>query len=226
MTIELFNSEDPKDYQKILEKYDGKNETKIGNILEKSKSTLFSELEHFYKNELPGVFRKLQSPPEIMRKLPISGESIQKKSYMTLDELSKLMKYKLIRGKFRPSLQKKIDGNNPEIVISSTKDAIKLLHDGNWQAGLKVLIDNLDGVGIATASYIGAIVRPDLCPIMSDEVIQLICGKLDYTMKCYKSIQNVLVEKAAKLNSHHSSKKDDIYWTPYLVGEVLFLKNK
>ena len=37
---------------------------------------------------------------------------------------------------------------------------------------------------------------------------------------------NVLVEKAAKLNSHHSSKKDDIYWTPYLVGEVLFLKNK
>jgi len=205
MTIELFNSEDPKDYQKILEKYEGKNETKIGNIL-KSKSTLFSELEHFYKNEL--------------------HESIQKKSYMTLDELSKLMKYKLIRGKFRPSLQKKIDGNNPEIVISSTKDAIKLLHDGNWQAGLKVLIDNLDGVGIATASYIGAIVRPDLCPIMSDEVIQLICGKLDYTMKCYKSIQNVLVEKAAKLNSHHTSKKDDIYWTPYLVGEVLFLKNK
>ena len=74
MTIELFNSEDPKDYQKILEKYEGKNETKIGNILEKSKSTLFSELEHFYKNELPGVFRKLQTPPEIMRKLPISGE--------------------------------------------------------------------------------------------------------------------------------------------------------
>jgi hypothetical protein len=203
MTLELFNSEDPKDYEKILKKYE-KKETKIRNIL--NSNSLFSELEHFYKNELP--------------------ESIQKNSYMTLNDLSKLMKYKLIRGKFRPSLQKKIDGNNPDIVISCTKDAIKLLNDGNWQASLKVLIDNLDGVGIATASYIGAIVRPDLCPIMSDEVIQLICEKLDYTMKCYKSIQNVLVEKAVKLNSHHTSKKYDIYWTPYLVGEVLFLKSK
>ena len=202
MALELFNSEDPKDYQKILIKYEKKDILKTLNSI----STLFIELEHFYKNELP--------------------ESIQKNKYMTLNDLSKLMKYKLIRGKFRPSLQKKIDGNNPDIVISSTKDAIKLLHDGNWQAGLKVLIDNLDGVGIATASYIGAIVRPDLCPIMSDEVIQLICEKLDYTMKCYKSIQNVLVEKAIKLNSHHTSKKDDIYWTPYLVGEVLFLKSK
>jgi hypothetical protein len=222
MALELLNSDNPKDYKKILDTESsapsfllqpsvspaGPHTIKLSwaPLYQKKEMKKINTLEHFYKNEL--------------------SKSIQKNSYMTLNDLSKLMKYKLMRGKFRPSLQKKIDENNPEIVIRCTKDAIKLLNDGNWQAGLKVLIDNLSGVGIATASYIGAIVRPDLCPIMSDEVIKLICGKLDYTMKCYKSIQNVLFEKAVKLNSHRNSKKDDIYWTPYLVGEILFVKNK
>jgi len=114
------------------------------------------------------------------------------------------MQYKLIRGKMRP-LQKRIDNNDPNIVKSCTKKAIKLLDDGKWIDGLKVMIDELDGVGIATASYIAALVRPDLCPVMSDEIIQLCSNdKIVYSFAVYKKIQKKLFVKITNLNLKNS----------------------
>ena len=201
--LELYNSDNPIDYQEIFKNYDVKL-SNIGKQINKSNNLL--ELDNFYKN--------------------ILSQNIKNNGYITLDELKELMKYKLIRGVMRPILLKQITNNDPELVISSTKIAIQLLNSGDWIKGLEKLINNLNGVGIATASYIGAIVRPDLCPIMSDEVIEIINGKIDYTMKCYKLIQKTLVEKAAKLNKDDISKKDDIYWNAYVISEVLWIQYK
>ena len=191
------------------------------------------------------VLHKLQTPPEIMRKLPISGvvdninniinnldllkehdrivklisekkkkpelitlnyyyyndlrKSVNKKKYLTLEELSNIMRYKLMLGKMRP-LQKKVDGNDPNKVINITKEAFELLKVGNLIEGLKKLIDNLDGIGIATASYIGALVRPDICPIMYDEVIvELTSTKIKYDLKTYIIIQKKIMGVLRKL---------------------------
>ena len=177
----VYNCEDPNEYTKILNEYD--------NIIKKvaiskKKYPLFIELDHFYRFELP--------------------KNIKQKGYLELDELSKIMQYKLIRGKMRP-LQKRIDNNDPNIVKSCTKKAIKLLDDGKWIDGLKVMIDELDGVGIATASYIAALVRPDLCPIMSDEIIQLFSNdKIVYSLAVYKKIQKKLFVKITNLNLKNS----------------------
>jgi hypothetical protein len=106
------------------------------------------------------------------------------------------MKYKLMRGKMRP-LQKRIDSNDPDIIKMCTKKAITLLLNDSWEEAIHILIDGLSGVGVATASYICAFIRPDICPIMSDEVIQYFIEKWNgtkYTIKIYKKIQHDLIE--------------------------------
>lgn len=147
-------------YDFILEQYATK----------KKKNPELIKLDYFYNKILP--------------------KSIDKKGYITLNELSSIMRYKLIRGKMRP-LQKLVDSNDEKIVISTSIEAIKLFKENNWEGGLKILENNLKGVGIATASYIGSLIRPDLCPIMSDEDIKYTL-KLDskdkisgYTMKIF-----------------------------------------
>lgn len=173
----VYNCDNQNEYKKILKEYD--NVIKKVAI-SKKKYPLFIELDHFYRFELP--------------------KSIKQKGYLELDELSKIMQYKLIRGKMRP-LQKRIDNNNPNIVKSCTKKDVMLLDDGKWIDSLNVLIDELDGVGIATASYIAALVRPDLCPIMSDEIIQLFSNdKIVYSLAVYKKIQKNLFVKITNLN--------------------------
>ena len=138
---------------------------------------------------------------------------------ITLDQLSKIMQYKLLRGPMRPSLQKFIDNNDPEIVKLITKKGITLLQEGLWLEGLKVLIDGLKGVGIATSSYIGALVRPDLCFIMSDEIISLFPDrKHSYTVPMYKKIQKELIDRVEILNSINNEYKwtlvdiENIFW--------------
>ena len=192
----LYESNDINTYNKIIKCY---SEIIEKVAIKKKKNPLFIELDKFYRFELP--------------------ESIQNKGYITLDQLSKIMQYKLLRGPMRPSLQKMIDGNNQENVKLVTKKAIHLLNDGSWLEGLKVLIDGLKGVGIATSSYIGALVRPDLCFIMSDEIISLFSyGKHSYTIPMYKKIQQELVNKVELLNSVNNEYKwtlvdiENIFW--------------
>lgn len=192
----LYESNDINKYNKILNCY---SEIIEKVATKKKKNPLFIELDKFYRFELP--------------------ESIKNKGYLTLGQLSKIMQYKLLRGKMRPSLQKFIDNNDPETVKLITKKGIALLKEGLWLEGLKVLIDGLKGVGIATSSYIGALVRPDLCFIMSDEIILLFSyGKHSYTVPMYKKIQKELVNKSELLNSSNNEYKwtlvdiENIFW--------------
>jgi hypothetical protein len=183
------------EYKKILNQYD---DTVIKVANEKKKYIVFIELDNFYRFELPQI--------------------IKNRGYLVLDELSKIMQYKLIRGKMRP-LQKKIDSNDPNIVKSCSKKAIEFLNDGKWIEGIKVLTEELDGVGIATASYIAALVRPDLCPIMSDPIIELFSNKLLYSITVYKKIQKELLAKITDLNI----KNKDFSWNMLNIEMVFWI---
>ena len=101
--------------------------------------------------------------------------------HMTLDELSTVMKWKLLRGQFRPRLQKLIDGNKNKEVIECTKNAFKIIHnainketnniDDIEQLKLSIKeLDKLKGVGVATASLILSIYTK-IIPFMADEVM-------------------------------------------------------
>ncbi|XP_022778355.1 uncharacterized protein LOC111319895 [Stylophora pistillata] len=112
-------------------------------------------------------------------------QEINKRSekYLTHEELTKLMEWKLTRGKFRPRLTQLVQTNTSETVKEVTCNAFKCLPD------VKLAITELTtlkAVGPGTASAI-------LCagchqvPFMADEAIQAIpgFGKIDYTLKFY-----------------------------------------
>jgi hypothetical protein len=197
------------EFEVLLKKYDFVLE-KIAT--KKKKNSELIKLDYFYNNILP--------------------KSIDKKGYITLNELSNIMRYKLIRGKMRP-LQKLVDSNDEKVVISTSIEAIKLFKEDNWEGGLKILQNNLKGVGVATASYIGVLIRPDLCPIMSDEAIKysLKLGTKDkipgYTMKIYKIVQSTLFEKANFLNNNinnSNNSNNKINWNAEMIGKAIWVK--
>eukprot|EP00483_Globobulimina_turgida_P008497 UN08514 len=132
--------------------------------------------------------------------------------YMTLDELSIVMKWKLFRGQFRPRLQTLIDSNKNKEVIECTKNAFKIIkHAMNTEENkinnidkLKLSIKalaKLKGVGVATASLILAIYTR-VIPFMADESMLAISPglSLKYDMKTYINYVGKLVEKCNVLD--------------------------
>jgi len=140
--------------------------------------------------------------------------------YLTKKELLDIMKWKLIRGQFRPLL-KLVDSNPTKLVILHTSKALNILcyldDKDNWKNALKELT-TLKGIGVATASIILALFNPNLCPFMSDEVIESVYdGKRDYTIGVYTSIQLKLINKMHIMNAN-----SDIVWNAEMIGKALW----
>lgn len=138
--------------------------------------------------------------------------------YLTKIELSNIMKWKLMRGKFRP-LQKLVDSNSEDSVKLCTNKALNILCNDNtkWKESLKELMI-LRGIGVATASIILSIFSPEYCAFMSDELINLFYnGKNPYTVTVYKDIQSKLLEKINSINLN-----SDIVWNPEMFEKALW----
>lgn len=117
--------------------------------------------------------------------------------WLTLAELKEVMRYKLARGKFRPTLPGLIASNSEDDVKSATEKAIQTLgaEDGaetsaaDALAALKALT-KLRGVGPATASLILSIVSPSSEGFQSDEswacLSEVASRKLSYSEADWK----------------------------------------
>jgi exoribonuclease II len=66
--------------------------------------------------------------------------------FVTKDELAKIMKWKLMRGKFRPTLQGLIDQNTSSQVETISRESLAALQEGDWQTAL-LKMTKLRGVG-------------------------------------------------------------------------------
>ncbi|MCE3215163.1 hypothetical protein HAX54_001065 [Datura stramonium] len=138
-------------------------------------------LDDFYRNELPAVLRQ-RNP-----------------SYITTPELTKLMQWKLTRGKWRPRLLDFVSSLDDAVVRSASEKAFQSLPD------IKKAISELTvlkGVGPATASAVLAAYAPDVAPFMSDEVMVAAIGNSkDYTLKQYLVLVDKLQAKAKELSA-------------------------
>ena len=122
---------DAEEWLRVLEKYDESLE-----MVAKSKKKIeLIELDNFWRKEFSAIVLE-RSPP-----------------HFTLPELSKIMAWKLLRGKFRP-LQKMCDSNSPESVISASTAALKAMQGSkaDWKSAMKSLT-TLRAIGEATARY-------------------------------------------------------------------------
>jgi len=144
--------------------------------------------------------------------------------YLTKEELSNIMKWKLLRGTFRP-LQKLVDSNSVDSVKLHTNEALNILCDVNndnyndWKKALNELI-KLKGIGVATASIVLAVFAQHLCPFMSDEVIKAIYynSKICYTNSVYVFIQAKLAAKMNIINAISNT-----IWTVEMLGKALWV---
>ncbi|KAL0392155.1 UNVERIFIED_CONTAM: Squalene monooxygenase SE1 [Sesamum radiatum] len=107
-------------------------------------------LDDFYRNELPNLLHQRDPNP-----------------YITTDELSRLMQWKLARGKWRPRLLSFVSSLDDVVVRDASAKAFASLPDVS-KAITELAV--LKGVGPATASAVLAAYAPDVAPFMSDEV--------------------------------------------------------
>ena len=142
---------------------------------------------------------------------------IDSQRHLTLDQLERLMIWKLRRGQYRPTLMSLIRRNSSETVIDISSKAFCLLtttktHE-NIAKSLSILTD-LQGVGPATASLILSILLPNHVPFMSDEAMDAVLGlPRRYTNSQFNKLCDVLSARTQNLGNE---------WTIEMVEKSLY----
>ncbi|KAF7817412.1 Amino acid transporter AVT6A isoform B [Senna tora] len=156
--------------------------SKYGDRIESLSKPNLVSLDDFYCNQLPCLLHQRNPNPHI-----------------TTSELSKLMQWKLTRGKWRPRLLDFVSSLDESLVKSASEKAFGSLPDIS-KAVSELTV--LKGVGPATASALLAAFAPHLTPFMSDEAMQAALGNSkDYSLKQYLLFANQLQTKAKELSS-------------------------
>ena len=173
---------DCSEWDAVLKKYD----IAIQLVATTKKSDQLVSLDTFWRHEYPQL--------------------VQKQGHFDLQILSKVMKWKLTRGKMRP-LQKLCDSNAPATVISASTKAMQCLAKDDWK-GAMASLTTLKAIGEATASALLAPLAPTSCPFMADEVLEVTCGGREYTAKAFAIMRGQLIQKVTPahplLHSHTS----------------------
>ena len=152
-----------------------------------------------YQEQLPGLVRA------------------RKDHQLVYEELVQLTKWKLLRGKFRPSLLDLVKTNTETAVKNVTKKAFKKMP--NIASAISALT-TLKGVGPATASAILVAYSPDVCPYMADENMLATPGveATDYTSTEYLNYVQQLNTAVERLRN--TDPKGE--WTPHKVELALW----
>lgn len=110
--------------------------------------------------------------------------------YITKDAHIQLLKWKMAQGKYRPMLMKYANQLTEESVISTSRAAFELLHQGKHIEAIE-MYKTLKGTGYALASLVLSTQSADI-PFMSDQLLHILFpdGKYKYTKKEYTACYN------------------------------------
>jgi len=141
----------------------------------------------------------------------------RKDKQLLYDEIVQITKWKLLRGKFRPSILDLVRTNTETAIKNVTKKAFKKMP--NIHAAITALTQ-LKGIAPATASAILVAHSPDLCPYMAEENMAATPGveETDLSISEYMSYveqTNICVERLR-------AKDAKTGWTPHKVELALW----
>ncbi|KAJ7188737.1 hypothetical protein C8R46DRAFT_1205874 [Mycena filopes] len=149
---------------------------------------------------------------------------------VTKDDMTSLMKWKLARGKSRPTLLGLVAANPQALILKATSTSLKVVRDANsdLQRALLALPDacKMKGVGAATASALLTLQAPHLLPFMSDEAASFFSktlGAIKYTDPFYKKFAAAMVAEVQRLNTDPKlSESDTEVWDSMKLERALF----
>ncbi|KAK7057636.1 hypothetical protein R3P38DRAFT_1182068 [Favolaschia claudopus] len=166
-------------------------------------------LDEWLTNTESGLLSKIMSSQEV-----------------TAADMTSLMKWKLLRGKSRPTLLALIASNQETLVVKSTTTALKKVCDagGDLDGALLGLPEAcaLKGVGAATASALLTLQPPHLLPFMSDEAASFFessIGKIKYTDAFYKKFAAAMIAGVRRLNV---DSEEEARWDSMKLERALF----
>ena len=130
--------------------------------------------------------------------------NMKERGYLSHNELSRVMRWKLARGKMRP-LQQAVESNSSAAVEAASRKSLAALDKGHWNSALKALT-NLHAVGPATASIVLCLYTPEQAPFMADEAMEAIPGSTPcsgnpgaYSEEAYAEFRESMVKRAGEL---------------------------
>jgi hypothetical protein len=132
--------------------------------------------------------------------------NMRERGQLSHAELSRVMRWKLARGKMRP-LQKAVERNPPAAVEAASRKALAALDKGHWRSALKALT-KLHAVGPATASIVLCLHAPEQAPFMADEAMEAVPGAAPcsgnsaaYSEEAYASFRDDMIQRAGELEA-------------------------
>ncbi|EEC14217.1 conserved hypothetical protein, partial [Ixodes scapularis] len=200
------------------------NDTTL-TFFSKATPNQWSYVLSLYKEVLKqkAALRTKKGGPEELIKLDAWQEQLpktiqaRKDKHLVHEELVKIMKWKLMRGKYRPQLLDLVRINTELAVKSTSKKAFRKLPN---LSGAITALTNLKGIGPATASAILAAAFPEQAPYMADESMLSTPGveATDYTLAEYLNY----AERIKTCTDQLAQKDPEGKWTPHKVELVLW----
>ncbi|XP_054712255.1 uncharacterized protein LOC129221904 [Uloborus diversus] len=196
----FFTKATPEQWSYVLSQYKEVLKERAAKRTKKGGPEELIRLDTWYQEQLPKIIQS-RKPPHIVH-----------------EELIQIVKWKLMRGKFRPRLTDLVRINTETAVLQISKKAFRKPPKELSQA--ITALTNLKGVGPATASAILAAAFPDDVPYMADESMLSTPGieATDYTLAEYLNYAEHI--KACSDRLKKLDPKSD--WTPHKVELTLW----
>ena len=186
MVKRLWTSDDVAEWKRALASYD--------DVVARQGVARLAGLDAWYRDELPGAITARARP------------------HVTHAELVKVTEWKMARGVWRARNLVLVRGNDPQIVVKTSTEALERIPHPS--APISTLA-GLDGVGPATASGVVAAARPEIYPFFDELVAAQVpgLGAVAWTLTYYRRYADAVRERAKQLGRR---------WTPVMVERAVW----
>lgn len=118
--------------------------------------------------------------------------------HVTLEELARVTRWKMARGVWRARNLALVEGNDPEVVVEVSREALAAVPDPRRPIEL---LARLKGVGPATASAVAAAAAPEAYPFFDELVAEQVpgLGAVAFTLPYYLRYAEAIRRRAEEL---------------------------